>query len=507
MWKIRIPKRENTAAILFFGIYLFIGLLIYRDYGISWDEPPQRTIGVLNVQYILGLNQDLLGYFDRFYGPVFEIFLSGMERLVRPAITRDVYLLRHLLTFLTFYLGCIFFYFLSKNFIKKRWMALLCSAALILSPRIFEHSFYNSKDIPSLVAFIIGFTLLFWYIDLRRSWLLIFLALVSAVAITIRLSGLLIPCLTLIAIFLEYFQPTRKIATISAKLLVFSAAVVLLIILFWPILWSNPPGNFIGALQAMSKFSWPANVLFMGQRYFANEIPPWYLIVWITITTPVLYLLLFGVGLILGFAETTPLKKAFISTWFFFPLILVIVLKSVVYDSWRHLYFIYPALLLLAFYGLQGLLIRLNRRFGQQNAYAVVLLLTVAVSFTSTTLFMIRNHPYQQLYFNFLVGNHLGDVAGRYDTDYWGLAYREGLEYISQIDSDPQIPYAFETRPGSYNFVLPEADAKRLQPVTDRSQAKYYLTQFRWETTAPYDQEIFSVRRDGLKILSVYKIR
>jgi len=37
---------------------------------------------------------------------------------------------------------------------------------------------------------------------------------------------------------------------------------------------------------------------------------------------------------------------------------------------------------------------------------------------------MVRLHPYQSIYFNRLVGG-LAGAAGRYDTDYWALSYRE----------------------------------------------------------------------------------
>ena len=41
---------------------------------------------------------------------------------------------------------------------------------------------------------------------------------------------------------------------------------------------------------------------------------------------------------------------------FFTPLFAVIFLHSVVYDSWRHLYFIYPSFLLIALYGFQKII-------------------------------------------------------------------------------------------------------------------------------------------------------
>jgi len=43
---------------------------------------------------------------------------------------------------------------------------------------------------------------------------------------------------------------------------------------------------------------------------------------------------------------------------------------------------------------------------------------------------MVSLHPYEALYFNRLVAGGLARAVGRYDTDYWCLTYKEGIEWL-----------------------------------------------------------------------------
>ncbi len=517
--------RENVLPILLFSIFLIVGLSIYRDYGVSWDEPLQKEIGMANLRFILGHEDPLMSMKDRFYGPFFELFLLGAElKLFSPASDQDIYFLRHLLTFLTFFVGTVFFYILSKRIFKNAVTALLCTAALILSPRIFDNAFYNTKDIPLLVFFIISFTFFISYVDTRKFVYLILLAVSSAITTTIRLAGLLIPFLAVLTLIVGFMcSPEgwkKKIRAGLPKLGLFLLLFAFFSVLFWPILWKNPIGNFIQALREFSHYDWNLPVLFMGTHYPSSDLPWYYSIVWILISTPIFYSVLFFTGVIQwmagiqfsvrGFFENQALKLLAIMSWFFVPLLLVILLKSVLYDSWRHLFFIYPAFLLLAFWGFEKTLAQLSTRFGRFNAASLGLILMLGATFVSTAAFMIQTHPYEQLYFNRLAGGNLADLKSRYELDYWGLSYRQGLEYVSRTDPSPVIDFISETTPGGYTFILPEADEKRLNwlGIEANDQARYLITNYRWSKSYSGEgQEVYSVEVDGAKILSVFKLK
>ena len=57
--KLLLETKYKIIVILFFLIFLCIGLFIFRDYGISWDGPLQRDIGTVSVNYIVNNDKSI----------------------------------------------------------------------------------------------------------------------------------------------------------------------------------------------------------------------------------------------------------------------------------------------------------------------------------------------------------------------------------------------------------------------------------------------------------------
>ena len=121
-------KIDHTASLcgqrvvvwLCLAALLGLGLAIYRDYGISFDEGRQRRSGYVSLAYVLAMlptgwraaliNSATLErlqslpplheYTDRDHGPVFELAAVFGEYVFGIQNKRAVYLYRHLLTFL-----------------------------------------------------------------------------------------------------------------------------------------------------------------------------------------------------------------------------------------------------------------------------------------------------------------------------------------------------------------------------------------------------------------------
>ena len=68
-------KNKNIIVGIFFGLLILVGLFVYKDYGISWDEPIQHKLGVQTYDYVFGQNEQLLKNSDRFYGQHYEFLL------------------------------------------------------------------------------------------------------------------------------------------------------------------------------------------------------------------------------------------------------------------------------------------------------------------------------------------------------------------------------------------------------------------------------------------------
>jgi hypothetical protein len=198
------------------------------------------------------------------------------------------------------------------------------------------------------------------------------------------------------------------------------------------------------------------------------------------------------------------------------PLAAVIIKQSVLYDGWRHLYFIYPGILLIAVGGLRAWLQSLSQRPDTcgircgRRIFGIFIGLTLAYNIT----FMIRNHPHQQVYFNALV---LGDKLTRLDLDYWGNTYRDGLEWLARNAPGDTVKVAYLNLPAESNLrFLPDSLQQRIRLVENREEADYFISNYRhWRPgidaylnrQAPYyGEEVFSIYVEESKVLGVYRV-
>ena len=365
----QIEPVEVLVVLLFFAAFLAIGLSIYKDYGFSTDEMYQQKLGYDNYFYIHGTNQNLLENTERYHGPLFTLFLTMLEWKIGGPTTQGAFFARHLGTFLAFFVGVFFFYLIGRRVFHNWKLGLLGSAFLILSPVIFSNSFYNSKDIAFLAGFTtVMFTLLL-FLDHPNFLTAGIHGLACAALIAIRIPGIMAPAITVAVVGIYYFLGPRetrlgfwKLAGLVAFYGVLTLAAM---IAFFPAMWSNPLHNFIEGVFKFSKYEdWGGQVLYMGQFLTPDQLPWHYLPVFMSITTPLLYVGAFLVGLVVVVARLLrrPVlaldveKRTWLTVlmWLFLPLLVVILGHSTVYNGWRHMYFIYPAFLLVALAGLRA---------------------------------------------------------------------------------------------------------------------------------------------------------
>jgi len=522
MLKDLIERRYKILVCIFFVVYLFVGISIFKDYGMSWDEPATRTNGIKALKHVLGGDESLFNYKYRYYGTAFEgplVFIEIILRLTKNS--RSVYLMRHLATFLLFYAGAFFFYLLCRHRFGSWKMGLLGSLFLILSPRIFAHSFYNSKDISCMAMFIISIYTLLKFLDKKTFLRALFHALACAILIDIRIVGVLVPFLTLVfLVFGGLFEEDHtKIKSVIRNALVYILFLILFTILFWPLLWKTPLYHFKEAFQQMSHYPWNETVLYLGKQVEAYSIPWHYVPVWIAVSTPLLYTGLFLTGsfiLVKTFVKDPVqffLKRrddlVFI-LWFFFPIAIVILFNAVLYDAWRQMFFIYPAFLMIALSGVVFLseFIKIKFQGEKQKIMNIAFVCIMILSLSGVSHFMVKWHPYQNVYFNKLAGRDMKEIKKKFELDYWGLSYREALEYILKNDKDKIIKVCVSNYPGKVNSkILTPSDRKRLEYVEKPKDAKYFLGDYRWYAEGyPFENEFYSIKVGGAKIMVVYKL-
>jgi hypothetical protein len=519
-----VNNNSRVTAGVFFLAFLLVGLHSYRDYGLSWDEGVNRHTGWVSFNYVFKGDKSLLTFSARYHGVAFEVPLVILENAFHWRSLREIYFMRHLLTFLAFYVGVYFFYRLGRLYFDSWKIGLLGSLFLVLSPRIFAEAFYNSKDLVFLSFFIISMYTLFNFLrKMSLPWAVAH-SLSCAILTDVRVMGIMVPCVTLVLYITAVFGRGRLVKTQLRKnisaFLVFLFLTVFFVILFWPFLWSNPLEHFIQAFKRLSHYKWLWQDLYMGKLVPATKLPWHYIPVWILITTPVLYTFNFLIGLLstvpsagkrwrhLLSAEQGRFQLA-VLLWFFSPLLMVIIFRSVLYDAWRHMFFIYPAFLLISVQGVVAIFAFFKTQRPTCLIGRAVFALAILFSVLHTLDFMTTYHPYQNVYFNMLAGR---DLRANWELDYWGLSYRKALEYILERDGDNKIKILVGNDPGRLNAdILTPRQKKRLVYVSDPKEAKYILSEFRslgsHSQDYPYTNEFYSIHVGRAKIMVVYKLR
>jgi len=510
---------KKWGVCLFFGGLLLLGLLIFRDYGMYYDDISEHAHGLQVYNYVFHGNPELLSNEERYHGSLVEFTSVVLEKLFHLRDSRDIYLFRHGLVFLWFYAGVIFFYLLCKRFFGGKANALSACLFLILSPRIFGHAFFNTKDIPAMAACIASIFTFLLYFENKNSPRLFWHAFACAVSVAIRLAGIFVVFLTLVFLAIDFFNEKDHSVKrgLGEAIFLYPCSFVAIVLLLWPVLLSDPLYEMVRAFKQVSHTPQCCECFYLG-RYLDLPAPPWhYIPVWIAVSTPLAYLIYFFIGMA-AMVRDLPVKAVawrvkrsylVILLWFFMPIVTVIALRCVIYNSWRHLYFAYPALVLIAAFGAG----KVARYLYVKNRLGFFALIIVTVfSLVSTALFMVRNHPLEYIYFNRLAGRNMVEAKARFEMDYWALSYREGIEYLLTIDKSPKIKVFFADNDESL-FLLPTNLRSRFD-VVDFQDAQYYLTDFGGHMLSyPYGElpqypknKIYSVKVDGAEVMAVYRL-
>jgi hypothetical protein len=123
--------------------------------------------------------------------------------------------------------------------------------------------------------------------------------------------------------------------------------------------------------------------------------------------------------------------------------------------------------------------------------------------------FIFRYHPNENVYFNALAGTP-STLRQRFELDYWGLSYKQGIDYILAYDPRKSIKIFVSDPPGQdyINAGLSSHNKSRLVSVSDPSDANYFVSVFRWHPGEyPYTDEFYSINVRRTKIMVVYRLR
>jgi hypothetical protein len=182
----------------------------------------------------------------------------------------------------------------------------------------------------------------------------------------------------------------------------------------------------------------------------------------------------------------------------------------VTYDGVRHFLFTIPPMAVLSGVSVTAVLARTRQR-----AIRAALAAGLGALLALTSWDMWQLHPYQYVYFNRAMIGGLPGAAPRFDTDYWGASYKEGVAWL--VDHPPEAPsgrklkVASCSHSGSTSYFLP-ADRFDYVGSYDDGQKIFdepdvLLATTRWECdTRRKGRTLHVVERMGVPLLSVIEV-
>ena len=446
--------RFHGLALSVWCLFLITGLAIFDDYGNSWETISQHNVAIHTLNYVLHDNQTLLQIDAlRFYGAAFavpqllltDLFLL-MERALGLEDPRLVYLVSYVLTHLFFLIGGFCCYLLALRLCGDRLVALLVMLLFLLSPRLYAHSFFNSKDPVFASAFVMALLFASRAFDNDSVGAYRWSGAAAGLLVHLRIMGMVLVAVVLVFRAWAWFRAEgpaarrRVVATTAA----FALWGVVVLFISLPYLWEDPLWRLAEYWLVLADHPVvPARELFRGQAFSSATLPWDYVLHWFAISQPPVTLLLGLLGLgALGLATQGVFKHGaawgrgelrfggLLAACFALPLVAFVLLRPNTYEGWRHFYFLHGPFCLLATFALMGLR-QLPARGLRKRWVAGAAGALMAAGLGAAALEMAQIHPYQHLYFNFLVDRKTPEwLRTRYTMDYYRLTLHQGYEYM-----------------------------------------------------------------------------
>lgn len=470
-----------------FVLAVIVGFVTYKDYGMCWDEPAQRGPGVLSYDYIFHGSKELFRKASDNHGAGFELLLVFFEKWMKLTDPKAIYEMRHIVTHLLFLVSALSGYVLIQRLFRNNILSILTFLMLVLAPRIYAHSFFNSKDLPFLSMVIITLALCQIAFEKNKPVWFLLLGLACGYATSIRIMGIMIAGFVLFFLLIDLINNAKKKEKINAQLLgmvLFSIGFCFLLYISWPYLWKGPVKTFAESFGRMSHYDWMGGVLLQGQTLLSDKPLPWtYFPIWFFISNPPLWLLLGFGGVVMAviamvknplqFLQNTKERNLLLYLMCFaVPIFAVIVLKSVIYDDWRHLYFVYPAFVFLGIYGISKFI---------DGKYKLFIQIACGIQVALVAFFMVSNHPFSQVYINSFVSHEEEFIRKNYDMEYWGCSHKQALDYLTTTYPTGPIKVCviYRTPLDNNIMMLPKDQRERIVFEKEATKADFFITNFR----------------------------
>ncbi|OGK12097.1 hypothetical protein A3C98_04055 [Candidatus Roizmanbacteria bacterium RIFCSPHIGHO2_02_FULL_37_15] len=539
-------KRHIPATAFFIVLLIFI-FSSYKDYGIAWDEKVYIETGrhyLIKIFDLFGISHNLKetkpflhgGVHIKTHGVFFDIVVI-LTSLFFKNFNLELY---HLIKALYSSFIFLFLYLIVAKLLNQR-LALMSLIFLLLFPRFTSDIFFNSIDIPTTLFFTIALYYFFYFIDSKQNFLKqIFFGLLMALIINQRAIFWYFMILNLLFLFVLRPEKNKKnLKQLLTQSFVILASTIFFMHLTHPYLFAHPVVGIYDIIREASKgFPFGAAVLFEGKWYQAgyNPLPWYYLPKSILITSPLITLILFFLGSLKIVknllrpqqSSNKQYELLYLLSIFSVPFLLVFFLRPILYDSWRQFLFLTIPMIIIAMSGLDFIIKNSNFKAQMSNQIQspnvkkeykkslgfwilkliwnlkFVICILIIINLFLVAKQMILLHPYEYLYYNSLVGSLRG-ASGKYETDYWGLGYKEAVLWFNQNLNDPKKQYKIfvEGDPlSSYYYFKPN-----MRLTADLPSADYLFTFTRWNFHIRHPgKTIYTVEKEGVPLIFIKKV-
>lgn len=389
----------------FFVLYAVLGFATLHRYGVHYDELTQRTIGIENARYIAGWGkyEDIEKH--KYFGPLFETPAYLLEQLVFTSPMQTKLLLRRALLFSIFLLSVFGIYRIGRQLFQNHATAMITAIAYACWPRLFAEAHYNSKD----VFFLCMGVFVLWALSVatRKGKFPWAACMLAGMACTVRIAGVFyfIPVLW---VLMHYRFQYKRVYALLLGIIVFIVSWYIV----YPAVWKSPLESFIGILRYAHENPWPSPTILAGKSMIPGNVPAYYAFLWMLVTLPVFYIILFLVGL---YSSIKIFRKSYIIQFviilFLVTVSYLIIQKPTLYNGWRHVYFLYIPLVILAGVAIDSFVSSMSFK-------------KTMVVFLVFPLFLLIHLKHDFVYFNSIKNIW---KPGSFSMDYWGISTRDAM--------------------------------------------------------------------------------
>lgn len=318
------------------------------------------------------------------------------------------------------------------RFAWRNWghvAAIVASMLLCVVPRLWGPIHNNVKDPPLAALFALTLIALHKGVTEQRPRWIAASGVLTGLTVGTKLNGafvLVIGAVWVISVVPQYVRGNRKLL---GALLASPVIAVATFVLTWPYLWIEPGRR----LLLVVGYARDLLAVTPGVR-------PGYSAYYAAITTPISVILLAAIGglwLLLSFRSSPDRPLLLLGLWFMVPIARAGLPGAGFYDGIRQYMEFWPALAVIAGIGAARLVVwvgaRVSHSVGANGTRWLVGGVVVCAALAPSVYADVRAHPYQDTFFNRLVGGLPGAQARGipWATDYWGASYLDTVRWAN----------------------------------------------------------------------------